>query len=298
MRKAYYQLHGAVLLAGFTGVLGRLITLNELMIVFYRLLLTAVTMFLLFNWRKVIQPISGALKARILLAAVVAASHWITFYGAIKYANVSIALVCFALISFFTALLEPILLRKQLNGLELCLGLLTLSGVYIIFHFDTQYTVGIALGVISALLAALFPILNREILRSTNVETLLVWQQSLGFLFVASLLPFYFQFMGPMRLLPTGPDWLGLIMLSWFCSVWAFQLSGAALKKLSAFTVNLAFNLEPVYGILLAFAIYREDQLLTSSFYVGFALIVVALLLHLFIMTRGTNKQESATIAH
>jgi drug/metabolite transporter (DMT)-like permease len=286
MRKAYYQLHGAVLLAGFTGVLGRLITLNEVMIVFYRLLLTAATMYLLFNWRKVILPISGAIKVRILLAAVAAASHWITFYGAIKYANVSIALVCFALISFFTALLEPILLRKKLNGIELCLGLITLAGVYIIFHFDTQYTVGIALGVLSALLAALFPILNREILRSTNVETLLVWQQSLGFLFVAALLPFYFHFVGPMRLLPVGYDWLGLVVLSWFCSVLAFQLSGAALKKLSAFTVNLAFNLEPVYGILLAFVLYREDQLLTTSFYLGFSLIMFALLLHLLLMKR------------
>lgn len=286
MRKAFYQLHGAVLLAGFTGILGRLITLNEVMIVFYRLLLTAVTMFIIFNWKGMIKSIPAKNKFRIALSAVFAASHWITFYGAIKYANVSIALVCFALISFFTAMLEPLILRKKFDWMEVLLGLLTLLGVYIIFHFDSQYTTGIILGVLSALLASLFPILNREILKDTSVETLLVWQQSFGFLFVALLVPFYFQFDNSIRILPTYTDFGWLLVLSWFCSVWAFQLSGAALQKLSAFTVNLAFNLEPIYGILLAFMVYREDQLLSDWFYVGLVLILFALGLHMFLIRR------------
>ncbi|NBY25720.1 MAG: DMT family transporter [Chitinophagaceae bacterium] len=290
MRKAFYQLHGAVLLAGFTGILGRLITLNELMIVFYRLLITALTMFLLFSWKKAIEKTTSKLKLQILLAAIFAASHWLTFYGAIKYANVSIALVCFALISFFTAVLEPVILQKKFDGAEVMLGILTLLGVYIIFHFDTQYTTGIIMGVISALLASLFPILNREILRNTNVETLLVWQQSFGFLFIALLVPFYLKWEEGVRLLPTLKDWGWLLVLSWFCSVWAFQLSGAALKKLSAFTVNLAFNLEPVYGILLAFVVYREDQLLNKWFYVGLSFILIALALHMLLLKRRSRS--------
>lgn len=290
MRKAFYKLHGAVLLAGFTGILGRLITLNELMIVFYRLLITALTMFLLFSWKKAIEKTTSKLKFQILLAAIFAASHWLTFYGAIKYANVSIALVCFALISFFTAVLEPVILQKKFDGAEVMLGILTLLGVYIIFHFDTQYTTGIIMGVISALLASLFPILNREILRNTNVETLLVWQQSFGFLFIALLVPFYLKWEEGVRLLPTLKDWGWLLVLSWFCSVWAFQLSGAALKKLSAFTVNLAFNLEPVYGILLAFVVYREDQLLNKWFYVGLSFILIALGLHMLLLKRRSRS--------
>ena len=290
MRKAFYQLHGAVLLAGFTGIRGRLITLNELMIVFYRLLITALTMFLLFSWKKAIEKTTSKLKLQILLAAIFAASHWLTFYGAIKYANVSIALVCFALISFFTAVLEPVILQKKFDGAEVMLGILTLLGVYIIFHFDTQYTTGIIMGVISALLASLFPILNREILRNTNVETLLVWQQSFGFLFIALLVPFYLKWEEGVRLLPTLKDWGWLLVLSWFCSVWAFQLSGAALKKLSAFTVNLAFNLEPVYGILLAFVVYREDQLLNKWFYVGLSFILIALALHMLLLKRRSRS--------
>jgi len=290
MRKAFYQLHGAVLLAGFTGILGRLITLNELMIVFYRLLITAITMFFLFGIKKAVEKTSYQLKFQILVAAIFAATHWLTFYGAIKYANVSIALVCFALISFFTAVLEPVILQKKLDVAEMFLGLLTLLGVYVIFHFDSQYTTGIILGVISALLASLFPILNREILKKTNVQTLLVWQQSFGFLFIALLVPFYLQWDKNVRLLPTLADFSWLLVLSWFCSVWAFQLSGAALKKLSAFTVNLAFNLEPVYGILLAFVVYREDQLLNKWFYAGLSLILVALGLHMFLVKRRSIR--------
>jgi drug/metabolite transporter (DMT)-like permease len=172
----------------------------------------------------------------------------------------------------------------------LLLGLLTLAGVYIIFHFDTRYTTGIMIGLVSALLAALFPIFNRELLKKTNVESLLVWQQLGGFLFMAALIPVYRQFLPNIRLLPTVEDFLWLLVLSWICSVWAFQLSGAALKKLSAFTVNLSYNLEPVYGIVLAFVFFREDQLLKTSFFWGLGLILLALGLHAAMVFSKKNR--------
>ena len=290
MRKAYTQLHLAVLLAGLTGILGRLITLNELMIVCYRMLLTVLSMWVLFAWRKKIESLSTLTIAKIMSVGMIAALHWLTFYGAIKYANVSIALVCFAAIGFFTALFEPLILKQSLNGRELLLGLLTLAGVYIIFHFDTRYTTGIMIGLVSALLAALFPIFNRELLKKTNVESLLVWQQLGGFLFMAALIPVYRQFLPNIRLLPTVEDFLWLLVLSWICSVWAFQLSGAALKKLSAFTVNLSYNLEPVYGIVLAFVFFREDQLLKTSFFWGLGLILLALGLHAAMVFSKKNR--------
>jgi drug/metabolite transporter (DMT)-like permease len=286
MRKAYYQLHLAVLLAGFTGILGRLITLDEVMIVFYRLLITAITMWLLFSWRKKVLVIPQSLQLKIMGVGVIAAAHWVTFYGAIKFSNVSIALVCFSTLSFFTALLEPLILRKSINYWELLLGIITLAGVYIIFQFDAQYKVGIIIGIISAFLAALFPILNRELLKETSVETLLTWQQTGGFIFLAALLPFHYYGGTTPRIVPTTADLGWLLVLAWFCSVWAFQLSGFALKKLSAFTVNLTFNLEPVYGILLAFVFYREDQLLSTWFFVGFGLIALALFTHIWLLWR------------
>ena len=151
MKKAFLQLHLAVFLAGFTGILGRLITLNEGMIVWYRLFLTAVTMWILFSLMKKLQKIPLIDIVKIGAVGFIAAMHWVTFYGSIKYANVSVALVCFSAIGFFTALFEPLILKKKMNWTELLLGLITLSGIYIIFHFDTQYKTGIIIGIISAI---------------------------------------------------------------------------------------------------------------------------------------------------
>ncbi len=294
MRKAFLQLHMAVFLAGFTGVLGRLITLNEGMIVWYRLLLTAVTMWILFGWLKKIQRIPGKDILKIGAVGFIAAMHWVTFYGSIKYSNVSVALVCFATIGFFTAIFEPLILRKKINITELVLGLITLAGIYVIFHFDTQYKTGIIIGLISALLASLFPVYNREFLKRINVETMLAWQQTGGFLAISILLPFYLYYFPQRGFLPGWENLAWLLVLSWLCSVVAFQLSAYALKKLSAFTVNLTYNLEPVYGILLAFALYNENKLLGKWFFIGFAIIALALVAHIFILL----KEEKKLTAH
>lgn len=293
MKKAFLQLHFAVFLAGFTGILGRLISLNEGMIVWYRLLFTAITMWLLFGLMKKIERIP--LKDILKIAGVgfVAAMHWVTFYGSIKYANVSVALVCFAAIGFFTALFEPLLLGKRMNWVELLLGLITLSGIYIIFHFDTQYKTGILFGMVSAVLASLFPIWNREFLKRINVETMLSWQQTGGLVLLSAMLPIYWQYYPEKQFFPDAESLAWLLMLSWFCSVLAFRLSANALKKLSAFTVNLTFNLEPVYGIILAFMVYRENEFLSKWFFVGFGIIALALIVHVIILIKIERKLTS-----
>ncbi|MES1217160.1 MAG: DMT family transporter [Bacteroidota bacterium] len=290
MKKAFFQLHIAVFLAGFTGILGRLISFNEGMIVWYRLLFTAATMWLLFGLAKRIKKISFADILKISGVGFIAAMHWITFYGSIKYANVSVALVCFSAISFFTALLEPLILHKKINKIELVLGLITIAGIYIIFHFETQYKTGIIIGIISALLASLFPIYNRQFLQRINAETMLAWQQLGGLVIISVLLPFYLQRFPVQNFVPGWEDLKWLLVLAWFCSVIAFQFSSYALKKLSAFTVNLTYNLEPVYGIILAFIIFHENKFLSEWFYAGFALIASALLIHIVILVREEKK--------
>jgi len=290
MKKAFVQLHIAVFLAGFTGILGRLISLNEGMLVWYRLLFTAITMWVLFGVLKKIHkiPLSDILK--IGGVGFIAAMHWVTFYGSIKYANVSVALVCFSSTSFFTALFEPLILRQRINRAEVVLGLMTLAGIYIIFHFDEQYKTGILIGLISAILAALFPIFNREFLKRVNVETMLTWQQTGGLVTLSVLLPFYLHRFPVENFLPGTEDLMWLLVLSWFCSVIAFQFSSNALKRLSAFTVNLTFNLEPVYGILLAFVVYKENKLLSKWFYIGFSIIVVALIIHILLIAKHEKR--------
>jgi drug/metabolite transporter (DMT)-like permease len=294
MKKAFLQLHIAVFLAGFTGILGRLITLNEGMIVWYRLLLTAATMWILFGLMKKLQKIPLVDILKIAGVGFIAAMHWITFYGSIKYSNVSVALVCFSAIGFFTALFEPLILKKRMNWTELLLGLITLSGIYIIFHFDTQYKTGIIVGIISAILASLFPIFNREFLKRINVETMLTWQQTGGLLTLSILLPFYLQRFPTENFIPSLENFGWLLMLSWLCSVVAFQLSANALKRLSAFTVNLTFNLEPVYGIILAFIVYKENQFLSKWFFVGFGIIAVALIIHIILLRKEEKKLAHA----
>ena len=293
MKKAFLQLHLAVFLAGFTGILGRLITMNEGMIVWYRLLFTVVTMAILFGLLKKLRKIPLIDILKIAAVGFIAAMHWVSFYGSIKYSNVSVALVCFSSISFFTALLEPLILRKRINWTEMFLGLMTIGGIFIIFHFDTQYKTGIVIGLVSALLAALFPIYNRQFLKRIDVETMLTWQQLGGFLSLSALLPFYLKAFPVESFWPSSSDLMWLLALSWFCSVIAFQFSSNALKRLSAFTVNLTYNLEPVYGIILAFVVYNHNKLLSKYFYIGFAVIALALIIHVIILI----KHEKSLVA-
>jgi len=279
LRKAFLQLHAAVLLAGFTGILGRLITLNEGLLVWYRLLFSALTLWILFFLTKKIRRISLKDCLQIFGVGLIAALHWVTFYGSIKYSNVSVALVCFSSIGFFTAIFEPLIRKTKMDLREVLLGLMVIGGIYIIFHFDPQYKIGIVVGIVSALLGCLFPIINRIFLLKHSPETVTLYELTGGLLSLSIILPLYLQLFPADHNLPTTSDFLWLLVLSWFCTVLAFQLSMNALKKISAFTVNLTYNLEPVYGILLAFAVYQENKDLGFSFYAGLAIIILSVAL-------------------
>lgn len=289
MKKAFLQLHLSIFLAGFTGVLGKLITLNEGLLVWWRLLLTAGTMWLLFSLTKKLQRVT--LKQALELSGVglLAALHWVTFYGSIKTANVSVALVCFSSVGFFTSLTEPLLEKKPVDLKEVLLGLMVMAGISIIFHFDARYKTGIILGVLCAVFLAFVMVLLRRYLKTLNSETVLTYQLSGGFLWLSLLLPVYL-FYFPGSLLPGWSNFGWLLFLAWFCSVWAFTLTGNALKKLSAYTVNLSFNLEPLYGILLAFLLYNEQQELNFSFYAGSCLILLSVLIHTWLVWSKRKK--------
>lgn len=290
MRKAFLQLHMAVFLAGFTGVLGRLITLNAALLVWYRLLITVLVLWVIVLLKRNGRQISLAGMARITGVGVIVALHWVSFYASIKYANVSVALVCFSALGFFTAILEPLITRKPFNRNELLLGLLVIAGIYLIFQFDPQYKTGIIIGLISALLASLFTVFNRLLVQRYKPETVTLYQLSGGFFFLTLLLPFYLHFVPAGHMIPTLADTGWLLVLALFCTVWAFNLSMNALKKISAFTVNLTYILEPLYGIALAFLIYREDKYLSSSFYVGLFLILLSVVLQTWLVYRSRKK--------
>jgi drug/metabolite transporter (DMT)-like permease len=279
MKKAFLQLHIAVLLAGFTGILGRLITLNEGLLVWYRLFFTVIFLWAMYA----LAPKSSTSgKAGLLAVYVVGglvALHWVFFYASIKYANVSIGLVCFSAVSFFTAVFDPIITGRKNDIREWMLGLLVMVGIYLIFHFDPRYKTGIILGIVSSALAALFTIFNKSLLKKHSAMDLTRHQLTGGWLLLTVLLPAYLHFFPVQTLLPSWSDIGWLLFLSLFCTVLAYNLSMSALRSISPFTVNLSYNLEPLYGILLAFLLYREDKELESGFYYGMAIIVITVLI-------------------
>lgn len=290
MNRAFLQLHLSVFLAGFTGILGKLITLNEGLLVWYRLLITVVTMFVLFRWQGKLRKLPLQAVLRIGGTGCIVALHWVFFYASIKYANVSIGVVCFSLTSLFTALFDPLINRRRFDTVEMLLSMLTLAGILLIFHFDTQYRTGIILGVISSIFAALFTVFNKRLVVKYDTPNITFYELGVGFIGLSLLLPFYLHAFPVASMLPSGMDLVYLLLLSWFCTVLMYTLSMNALQKISAFTVNLCFNLEPLYTIILAFVIFKENKMLHTGFYAGLGLILLSVALQMLRVARQGRR--------
>lgn len=291
MKKAFLQLHAAIFLAGFTGVLGRLIELNEALLVWYRMMFAAVALLILFFTTKKIFKTNMFDAFSLIGIGGIIALHWVTFYGSIKYANVSVSLVCFSAIGFFSAILDPIISKRKFEWMEMLLGCMVIIGIYLMFHFDPRFRTGILFGIISSLLAAIFPILNKKMMQKQQPETITLYEMFGGFLILTALLPFYLMYYPSQQILPTIPDFLWLLVLSLFCTVLAFNLSVRSLSKISPFTVNLSFNLEPVYGIALAFLFFKEYKEVGLSFYIGIAIIFLTVVIQTLRVYKQTGTK-------
>jgi drug/metabolite transporter (DMT)-like permease len=276
VRKALLQLHTSVFLAGFTGILGVLIELNEGLLVWYRMAITVVTLLALLVLGKKWQHLPFAQVKKLFGIGMLIALHWVFFYGSIKMANVSIGLVCVAGAGIFTALLEPFVLKAKIKWPEVALGALSLLGIFLIFKFDARYRLGIGLGIVSAILASIFSVLNKKEVDKQPAQMMMVYELTGGLFLLTLLMPFYLSYFNVTKVFPSLSDIGWLLILSWLCTVVAMDLILQALKKVSAFTQNLTLNLEPVYGILLAFLVYHENKQLGPSFYLGISCIVVS----------------------
>ena len=176
MKKALIQLHIAVFLAGFTAILGVFIKLNEGILVWFRLLITVVTLAAILLYRKQLVRIPFKEALKIFGVGVIVAIHWVTFYASVKYANASVALVCFSATGFFTALFEPLILKRRISLIETGLGLIAITGIYIIFDFHPQYKMGVIFGIISAVGSSLFPIYNKKLLLTYSPKILTFYE--------------------------------------------------------------------------------------------------------------------------
>ena len=280
MKKALLQLNAAVFLWGFTGVLGELITLNETWLVWYRLLITVISLWLLYGIQKKIQKLPSRSILYIGLIGTIQALHWVCFYGSIKYSNVTISLTCLSTSALLSSLLEPLILKKRFDPFEILLGLFAIVGIVVIYNTHLNFSVGIVIGLLSALLTVIVSVLNKRMIYTYEPESITLYQLTGGFVGLSILLPVYnYLFKVPLAA-PTSLDWLWLIILSWVCTIFTFFLYIRSLKSVSAFTMNLTLTLEPVYGIILAFILFQENREFNGWFYLGFALIVLAVALH------------------
>ncbi len=288
-KKAYIQIHIAVILFGFTAILGDLIQLPAIVLVWWRVLITSASLIFFIQWGRTIISIPKALVFKYALIGGIIGLHWICFYGSIKLANASISLICMATTSFFTAILEPIMVRKKFNLLEVTLGLCIIPGmVLIVKNIDLSYVLGFWVGMLSAFLAAIFSILNKKYIKGSDPYTISFIELSSAWVMISLLLVImYFLGKLPTSLFPpTYMDWFYLILLSLLCTTLAQVLALKALDHISAFASNLVVNLEPVYGIILAVILLNEHHKLDPMFYVGGSIILISVLLYPYLNKR------------
>jgi drug/metabolite transporter (DMT)-like permease len=290
MRKALIQLHLAVFLWGFTGVLGRVISLDQTWLVWYRLLITVASLWILYYFLKKIRKVPLKSAVYIGLIGFTQALHWVAFYGSIKYANITIALTCLSTSALLASLLEPLVLKKRFDLVEIFLGLFAIAGIVIIYNTHLQFSIGIIIGLIAAVLTVIVSVLNKKIIEDYEPEQITLFQLTGGFAGLSVLLPIYQSLFPEKHYIPAPLDWLWLFILSWVCTIFTFYLYIRSLRKISAFTMNLTLTLEPVYGIILAFLLFAENRLLSNWFYLGFALIAVAVGFHMIRIIRHSSK--------
>ncbi len=273
-------MHFCVLLWGFTAILGKLITLAAIPLVFWRVtLVTACLVLVPRVWRQ-----CARIRRHHFLACcgigIVVTLHWLSFYGAIKLANASVAATCIAMSPVFMAILEPSLARRPINRTELMLAILAVPGVALVVDgVPAGMIAGFWLGILSALLAAMFSLANKHVV--TEVPALLMTglEMGTGVLFLGLTIPLW-PWLGAAFSWPSTADWIWLTVLSGLCTLLPFALSLVALRKLSAFSAVLAVNLEPVYAIVLASLFLGETRELGLTFYLGVALILAAVIGH------------------
>jgi drug/metabolite transporter (DMT)-like permease len=280
-QKAYIQLHVAVILFGFTAILGDLITLSALILVWWRVLITSVSLLFFIEFGKKLMVIPKKRILQFMGIGVLVALHWICFFGSIKYANASVCLVCFATTSFFTSFLEPILTKRPFRWHEMSLGIIVIPGmILIVNNVELTMMLGVWIGLAAAFLASLFAIFNKQLVNEADSFSITFLELGSAWIFISLILPFYFINDGNAHFFPNLKDVGYLIVLALLCTTFAYVIALKALKYVSAFAANLTLSLEPVYGIILAIFILKENKELDIGFYFGSALILLSVLIY------------------
>lgn len=289
-RTAYLQMHITTFLWGLTAILGKLISISELPLVWYRVLIVSVVMLFIPKIVENIKTLSFKKISTIGGIGIILTLHWVAWYGSIKFANASVAVSCIALISFFISVLEPIITKNAFNKSNLFFGIIVIPGILLINQsLDINLKFGFWLGILAAVLAAFFSIYNKKYTQEIEPNSITFIQMLSGFLFLSFCLPFYLHFTKQLFPIPTSKDFILLMILSVVCTIIPYNLFLRALKATNAFTTSLINNLEPVYGVILAAIFLHENEQLNWKFYIGSVIIVSAVFLHAMFDRKKSN---------
>ncbi|WP_192821871.1 DMT family transporter [Rufibacter sp. LB8] len=293
--KDFLELHLIILLWGFTAILGKFISIPAVELVFYRTILAAVALAIIIKFRGQSLKIGRANIIKILGVGFLIAAHWILFFASARVSSVSICLAGMATASLWTSLLEPMFTKKKIKPHEVALALLIMVGLYIIFRFEFDHAVGIAMAVGSAFLASVFTIINSGLTKKHAATTITCYEMAGAWLATCLFLPFYRAFMtesGELQFTLSGVDMFCIGVLALVCTVYAYTAAVRLMQKFSAYTMNLTVNLEPVYGILLAWFIFKEGEVMSAGFYYGAAIILLSVFLHPIIEAVLARRQR------
>lgn len=280
--KAYLLLHFSVFLWGFTAILGDMISLSALVLVWWRVGLTAALLFLFPRILRELRNLDKQILKKLFGAGVLIALHWVCFYGAIKLANASVALVTMALTAFFTVFAESFLNKSKLSKVDLLFGIAVVPGMILINqNLEWHMQIGLLVGILGALLIAIFGVVNKKLILDASAQCITLIEMSSAFVFLSFVIP-PFWILGPdsLQIVPEDRDWIYLFVLSLFCTITPFILHLRALKYVSAFSLNLIFNLEPLYGMIMAALLLKDYEELSQSFYMGGIMIILTVLIY------------------
>ncbi|MEJ6982291.1 DMT family transporter [Pedobacter sp. P351] len=282
-------LHLTVFVWGFTGILGALISINATQLVWYRVLIAVITLYLYFKTTKTNLKISWNTFLKLFFTGAIVGAHWILFFQSIKSSTVSVTLVCLSSLTLFTAILEPILNKQKISRLEIFTGLAIISGIYLIFEFESRFTLGIILGLTSALCASIFSIINSKQIKNRDASIISFYELIGAWVWISLFLGVTNGFNSSMKL--NTSDLIHLLILGTICTSVAYVAGVSVMKYLSAFRVALITNLEPVYGIILAFLFFGKREQMTAGFYAGAAIILTSIFFYPFIKNRLSKRQ-------
>lgn len=284
------HLHFIVLIFGFTAILGELISIAALPLVWYRMGIASVILFALLAVLKRTPPSRKNIWLLLGTGGIIAA-HWVTFFHAVKVSNVSVTLACMSTAPFFASILEPIFFKRKIKSIEVVLGIATIIGLVIIFRVSGEYIEGILFGLISAFLAALFAVINGVFITTSKPVWITAIEMFGGFLALTLVLSLSSGWNSQMFFLPTM-DWVWIGVLATVCTAYAFVVSVSVMKQLNPFTVVLSINMEPIYGIILAFLIFGESEKMTASFYLGASIIISTVFINAIVQSKNRRREK------